>query len=567
MSKTKEICPHQTKLMSPGAPFEVVETVLDGCSLRVFRNSAQNLRDVFDLARKHDEKEFIICQDQRLTYRDYFKQVDALTAYLLHKTGLQKGRSVAINMKNGPAWMIAYAAIVQAGGVAVLVNSRNDPEGMLAALRDSGSLLVIADGKRLAMLRQAGDKTPALVLDPDRKFDRDPLSTNLETALGHDAGIPRPDLGQTDLACMLFTSGTTGRAKPAALTHLNVISSIMNTQMAMEIIIHRLAEQHGTDAAVIKQHMPPPCSLLIYPLFHVSGLTSVFLTTLALGGRLVMMDRWDAKKALELVEREKITTLSGVPAIHWDLLNVISEKDCDLSSLTSVSNGGQAATQNLLTRIAETYPNAQLGTGYGMTETTGAVSQANGEAFMRAPRSAGTVLPMIDLKIVGENGGEMPVGEAGEICVAGATVMRGYFNRPEDTAKAIRDGWMHTGDIGYLDAEGYLYVVDRKTDMIISGGENIYCAEIEQILGQHGAVKEIAAFGVHDDRLGEKLIVALTLSEDAEIEALADYAREKLADYKVPHEFMVTPAFTYTATGKIEKHKLRKAFQDAAPAG
>ena len=198
-----------------------------------------------------------------------------------------------------------------------------------------------------------------------------------------------------------------------------------------------------------------------------------------------------------------------------------------------------------------------------MTETTGAVSQANGEAFMRAPQSAGLVLPMVDMKIIGDDGNETPLGEAGEICIRGATVMQGYYNRPEDTAKVIKDGWMHTGDVGYLDEEGYLYIVDRKTDMIISGGENIYCAEIEQTLGQHEAIKEIAAFGVHDDRLGEKLIVALSLNMPTETEQLDFYAREKLADYKVPHAYIITDEFNYTATGKIEKHKLRKAFLDA----
>lgn len=563
MSKTKEIDPILTKLMSPGAPFEVVEKTLSGQSLRVFNKSPDSVCAIFNAARAHGEKEFIIHNYTRLTYTEFFQRADALSAWLVAEKGLQKGKSVAINMKNCPEWMIAYVGIVQSGGVAVLLNSRNDVKSMLAALKDSDSVFVIADEKRLIKLREAGCDLPALVTDPDNLFASDDNSTPFDTILTH-APLTEPvTLTQSDNASMLFTSGTTGRAKAAILNHLNVISSVMNTEMAMETIIHRLADQYETAVDVIKEHMPPPCGLLIYPLFHVSGLTSVFLTTMTIGGKIVMMDRWDAKQALSLVEKEKITTLSGVPATHWDLLKAVKENDYDLSSLNSVSNGGQAATQNLLKNISETYPNAQLGAGYGMTETTGAVSQANGEAFMRAPQSAGLVLPMVDMKILGDGGNDMPIGEAGEICIRGATVMQGYYNRPEDTAKAIRNGWMHTGDIGYLDEEGYLYIVDRKTDMIISGGENIYCAEIEQTLGQHEAIKEIAAFGVHDDRLGEKLIVALTLNMPTETEQLYAYAREKLADYKVPHAFIIADEFNYTATGKIEKHKLRKAFLDA----
>ena len=563
MSKTKEIDPILTKLMSPGAAFEVVEKTMSGQSLRVFSQSPDSVCAIFNAARMHGDKEFIIHNDTRLTFTEFFKRADALSAWLVVEKGMEKGKSVAINMKNCPEWMIAYVGIVQAGGVAVLVNSRNDSKSMMAAIKDSDSVLVIADHKRLVKLREAGCNLPALVTDPDNLSTPDNNCTQFDGVLTYDP-LPEPvTLTQSDIASMLFTSGTTGRAKAAILSHLNLISSVMNTEMAMETIIHRLADQYETAVEVIKEHMPPPCGLLIYPLFHVSGLTSVFLTTMTIGGKIVMMDRWEAKRALLLVEKEKITTLSGVPATHWDLLKAIKETDYDLSSLNSVSNGGQAATQNLLKNISETYPNAQLGAGYGMTETTGAVSQANGEAFMRAPQSAGLVLPMVDMKILGDHGNDMPLGEAGEICIRGATVMQGYYNRPEDTAKAIRDGWMHTGDIGYLDEEGYLYIVDRKTDMIISGGENIYCAEIEQTLGQHEAVKEIAAFGVHDDRLGEKLIVALTLNVPTEIEQLDVYAREKLADYKVPHAFIIADEFNYTATGKIEKHKLRKAFLDA----
>lgn len=563
MSKTKEIDPILTKLMSPGAPFEVVEKNHSGRSLRVFSQSPESVCAIFNAARTHGDKEFIIHNDARITYTEFFRRADALSAWLVTEKELLKGQSVAINMKNCPEWMIAYVGIVQAGGVAVLINSRNDTESMMAALKDSDSVFVIADEKRLTKLRDSGCDLPALVSAPESQFASDKNSTLFDSVLTHAPMTTPVNLTQTDNASMLFTSGTTGRAKAAILSHLNVISSVMNTEMAMETIIHRLADQYDTAVEVIKEHMPPPCGLLIYPLFHVSGLTSVFLTNMTIGGKIVVMDRWDAKQALALVEKEKITALSGVPATHWDMLNAVKETDYDLSSLNSVSNGGQAATQNLLKNISETYPNAQLGAGYGMTETTGAVSQANGEAFMRAPQSAGLVLPMVDMKIIGDDGNETPLGEAGEICIRGATVMQGYYNRPEDTAKVMKDGWMHTGDVGYLDEESYLYIVDRKTDMIISGGENIYCAEIEQTLGQHEAIKEIAAFGVHDDRLGEKLIVALSLNMPTETEQLDTYAREKLADYKVPHAYIITDEFNYTATGKIEKHKLRKAFLDA----
>lgn len=553
------------RLMAPDGPFAVTEKTVNGRNLRVFAHAPQNLGQIFDTARVHGAAEFIVHNDVRLSFNDFFVKADALSGWLVTQAGIKPGQSVALAMRNSAEWMISFVAIVQAGGVAVLLNSRNDANSMLAAIEDSDSGFIIADTKRLAAMRGAGCELTALCAG---EVDASESHTTAFTdALGDGYDFEKPTPAAEDLATMFFTSGTTGRAKAAALTHRNMVTGVMNTQMAMTAILHNMAEAYDTTVETIREHMPRMCSLLVFPLFHISGCSSVFLASLTAGGKLVLMDRWDAATALSLVEAEKITSLGGVPTMHWDILQTENIDKYDLSSLSAISNGGQALPPNLLARIRAQFPNAFIGAGYGMTETSGAVSQANGEAYVKAPKSSGQILPMLDVKIIDPQGNELPAGEAGEIQVRGATVMKEYYNQPEITAKTIVDGWMKTGDIGYLADDGYLYVVDRKTDMVISGGENIYCAEVEQTLAQHPDIKEVITFGVPDDRLGEKLIASLSLTKDLSIDELEAFARSNLADYKVPKSFIINDEFEHNAMGKIEKHKVRAAYLAAEQEG
>ncbi|RZV39030.1 MAG: AMP-dependent synthetase, partial [Acidimicrobiales bacterium] len=456
------------------------------------------------------------------------------------------GQSVAICMKNSPEWMIAFVGILNAGAVAVLVNSRGTGETMARAVADTDCVFVIGDKPRLDKLKQAGCDLPT--------HSSEHFPTNQQP-------FDRPNRQSDDLAAMFFTSGTTGVAKAPAIQHRALITGMMNTQLAMAAVFAKMAKVYGIDIETLRAQMPQSCSLLVFPLFHTSGCSSVFLTALTTGGKLVLMDRWDAEQALSLIEQEKITTFGGVPTMHWDLLRMPNFDSYDLSSLMSISCGGQALPLNLLGEIRDRFPKAFIGAGYGMTETCGAISQANGEAFLANPKASGQVLPMVDVQISDEQGNACKPGETGEIWAKGAILMQGYYGRPEDTAASMSGDWFKTGDIGRLDENGYIYIVDRKTDMVISGGENIYCAEVEQVLGQHPGIMQISTFGVPDDRLGERLIASIVVTAETGVEDVVAFANANLAAYKVPSDFTIqTEPFALNAMGKVEKQQLRAAY-------
>ena len=534
--------PITESLMAPGAPFEVVS---EG-SVRVFRNAPENMSAIFDRARQFGKTEFIVSGERRLSFDDVFGAADGLSAQLINDYGLEAGQSVAICMKNCPEWMIAFIAIINAGGVAVLVNSRGTGEAMARAIIDADCVLVIGDEKRLSRLGEASYDGTILSSEnfPEPITDFTPLYAK------HD-----------ELAAMFFTSGTTGVAKAAAIQHRALITGMMNTQMAMAAVFQKMAAAYNIDVDTLRSQMPQSCSLLIFPLFHTSGCSAVFMTALVTGGKLVLMDRWNANEALALVEREKITTFGGVPTMHWDLLRASNFAKHDLSSLMSISCGGQALPLNLLDEIHAAFPKAYIGAGYGMTETCGAISQANGEAFLANSSASGQILPMVDVQISGDDGQALAVGDTGEIWAKGATLMQGYYGRPEDTAASMSGDWFKTGDIGRLDENGYIYIVDRKTDMVISGGENIYCAEVEQVLGRHKGILAVGTFGVPDERLGERLIASARVKDGVSAADILAFAKDNLADYQVPSDITVqTQPFELNAMGKIVKQKIRAAY-------
>jgi len=539
----KQADPVLESLMSPGAPFEVVNSG----QIRVFKNAPPNLSLVLQRARHFGEADFIVAGDQRLTYSDFFQRADALAAHLIGKLDIQPGQSVAICMQNSPEWMIGFVAITLAGGVAVLINSRGTGEAMKSAVHDADTLLVLADEKRAEKLKDAGLDIPVLL---GRDFPQS------------GAIYETPNRTSEDLAVMMFTSGTTGRAKAAALSHRAMVHGVMNTQMAMAAIFQKMAADYGMDIETLRKQMPQACSLLAFPLFHTSGCSAVFLTTMSTGGKLVLMDRWDGSKALEIIEAEKVSTFGGVPAMYWDMFSAPDYDQRDLSSLKALSCGGQALPLSLLSEIRKRFPQGFIGAGYGMTEMSGAVSQANGAAFLANPDASGQILPMTDVKIADDDGNEVAEGDVGEIWAKGATMMSAYYGRPEDTAKAFEDGWYKTGDVGRMDENGYIYIVDRKTDMVISGGENIYCAEVEQALGKHTAVQMVTTFGVPDDRMGERLIAAFQMNDPSiSKDELLAFAKDNLAAYKVPTDIIILDRpFELNAMGKVQKQKVRQEY-------
>jgi long-chain acyl-CoA synthetase len=538
------------QLTGPGSPFEV--GVVDG--VRQFVAAPPDLNMLIESARRFGDRTCVVdFADDGAARRITFDQMFAWRDELARRITIARGERVAIAMRNRSEWLVAFLAIIKAGGVAVLVNSRAAGPEIRAMLDDLAPALVLADSERAALIREAGYGGPVIDL-------ADPASADRGAALSEGAGAGDAIIAKpSDPCAILFTSGTTGRVKGAILSHRNIITGLMSTQMAGMAVVANMAAQMGTTTQALLAQMPQQAVLLVYPLFHISGLGSGFLSPFLGGGKVVIMRRWDAQEAARLIEAEQISMFSAVPTMLWDILNRAQVAGNQLTSLRNIGCGGQALPVNLAEAMHQLCPHAQIGTGYGMTETTGAIAQAVGPEFMHRPAAAGRVLPMVEVRIEDASRTVLAPGETGEIVVRGAQVMQGYWNRPEETASVMTDdGWLRTGDIGFVDAEGYVTIVDRKKDMVISGGENIYCAEVERALGELPGLTECAAFGLPDARMGERLVavvVADGLDEDAVIEGVA----ARLARYKAPTKVAFSPhTLPRNVLGKVDKIALRQ---------
>ena len=545
-----------------GQPFELIDSVVRGVRCRTFRNAPRCLSQLYAAARAHEGKVLAVMDGARLTYSEVLGDAAAL-AWQLAVSGVGRGTHVGIAMRNRPEWLIAFIAITSLGAVPVLVNSRGAAAELAYSLSYTRCRHLLTDERCAALLASepvaatleaivAGAVPPAL-----------PRWQSYARIIAEAASqaLPVTDRAAEDPALIMFTSGTTGEPKGAVLSHVGLLTALMANQLSGALLGARMATQLGMDLATLARHAPQPCTLLVLPLFHTSGCLSVFLTTLARGGKIVFLPRWNVTRALELVQQERVTALPAVPTMLWDVLQAPDLEHFDTSSLVSLGTGGQALPRNLLQAIHARFPRAVLGTGYGMTETNGMVSLAVGEEFLRHPDSAGRPLATAEVRILGEDDRELAPGELGEVCVRSAQNMIGYWERPQEDAAIFRGGWLHTGDIGFIDADDFLHIVSRKTDMIISGGENIYCAEVERVLTQHPQVLEAATFGLPDERLGEKLLAVVVARPGASLDhvQLRDFCSTRLAQYKVPQEWCFDPGpLERTATGKVMKAQVRE---------
>ena len=533
-----KIDPIFATVTAPGTPFEIGEQ--DG--LRFFVNAPSDLNQLIEGARRFGDQICVVDFDgpeseRRLSFADMFAWRDRLAGHL----GIGRGERVAICMRNRAEWMAAFMAVIKLGGVAVLLNSRGSAADLLSMVEEVTPSLVLADAERAALLANAGYD--------GRLIDMGQPLEDKETAAG-DGLTAQPG----DPCAILFTSGTTGRVKGAVLSHRSLITGLLGTQLTGSMVLHNMAQEYGMPVEALAAKVPPQAILLVSPLFHISGLGSGFLAPMLSGGKIVIMRRWNAEEAVSLIESERVTQLSTVPTMLWDMVHRARLTDADLSSVRNIGSGGQALPLNLLEEVRALCPHAMMGVGYGMTETSGAIAQAVGADFLARRASAGRVLPLVDLRIEREDATVCGANETGEIIVRSAMIMSGYWNRPEDTAKTFTpDGWLRTGDIGFQDEEGYIFIVDRAKDMVISGGENIYCAEVERVLSEMPQVTECATFGIADERLGEAL-VAVVQAEGLDERAIIDWVAERLATYKAP----VRVAFSREPLPRNQAQKINK---------
>ncbi|HEY4545465.1 MAG TPA: AMP-binding protein [Pedomonas sp.] len=542
-------------LTAPGAPFEIIEADVRGHRMPVFAKANYLLSGLFARMATYGDRTFVVEEDRRTSYAQGYGQAAAIAALLRDQYGVKPGDRVAINMRNRLEWMTGFMAVSALGAIPALINSRGAPEEMRYCVETVECHLVLSDLQRTRALAESGYTGP--VIDVDNPA----FAEALDKYAG--ASLPHHDGHVDDAAAILFTSGTTGKPKGAVLSHRamltgQMISQHRGTEFAME-----LAAKLGTDLQTMIANAPQGASLLIFPMFHISGVGAIFLSCIMRGDKIVIQRRWDADTALELVEREHVSAMSGPPSVIWDMVQVQKKNPRNLASLRSLGTGGQGLALNLLQAMQENFPIAVPGGGYGCTETAGAISLAMGEGYVCRPECSGVVHSLAQIKTIDDQGNDLPAGEVGELCVRGPMVMTEYWGRPDDTAKAIdTDGWLHTGDVGFVDAQGYITIVDRKTDMVISSGENIYCAEVERVLLSHPEIAEAAAFGVPDERLGERLMAAVVLHEGSSLgeDEIKAHVQAHLATYKVPAAVDVRPeSLPRNVTGKVDKRRLRAA--------
>ena len=553
-------------LTGPGAPFEIAEAEVLGRPSRIFTQIPPALRDLFGLVRARPADDvYLVFEDERWTNADMVKSIDEIATVLVERYGVTKGDRVAINMRNFPEWITAFGAATSIGAIAVLVNAWWTGPEIEFGLVDADAKVMITDRERVDRM---GDRLQALNIHGlvvRSEGDLPPGCDHLADVVTPGATMPMVEIYPDDDATILFTSGTTGVPKGAVSTNRGVMSGLFAFACRTTVEALRWAPDTPPDPSTAAPSIPA-CFILTVPLFHVTGCVPVMLGSVTTGARRVMMHKWDPLRALQLIEREKVTNFVGVPTMSQDLVSHPDFAKYDTSSLKNVGGGGAPMAPELVRKIEGSFAGkASPQLGYGLTETNGYGPGNTGPDYMAKPSSTGRVVPIMGVKIVDPNGSEQPNGEVGEVCLSGPMLIRGYWNRPEATAESIRDGWLHTGDLGYLDDQGFLYVVDRIKDMVLRGGENVYCSEVEAAIFEHKDIHEVAVFGLPHERLGEEVVAALlpTPGKTIDIDELTAFLAERIAPFKIPSQWFVRDEpLPRGATGKILKREIRDLVLD-----
>ena len=547
------------ELTSAGQLFEIETLDVRGFPARSYKHAPASLREIWQGTAAYEGREYLIYQDERYTYAQAH-ELTASIANWLSIQGVQPGDRVAIAMRNYPEWMLAYWAVVSMGAVVVGMNAWWVAKEMDYALRDSEPKVMICDQERLERFEEIREDFSDLIVCGVRlQGGVTDKAVDWLDVINTESIMPEVSIDPDDDACIFYTSGTTGTPKGAQLTHRGCVSNLMNIGFSRALQSTALAKA-GVKAKGAMEPDQINVALVATPLFHVTGNNCVAQGIAATGGKLIHMYKWDAGEALRIIEAEKVTTFSAVPMMSREMMLHPDFGIRDTSSLKSMGGGGAAVQPDLTRKMNQTMKNAAPSAGYGMTETCGIISALSDVYLVDRPESVGRAMPTFEAKCVNEAGDTVASGEAGELWVRGACVIKGYLNRPEATAEEITDGWLHTGDVAYMDADEFIYLVDRAKDMVLRGGENVYCAEVESVIFEHESVAECVVFGVEDERLGEEVAAAIYLKQrgSADVEILRSYLREKLSSYKIPrYIWLVDAPLPRNANGKFVKREVR----------
>lgn len=565
------------QLTAPGQLFETERATVNGIEMTVWKHAPANLRQVLDLSLRHSELDFLVYEDTRYTFDEHYRAVSTLASRLLD-AGVSKGDRVAIAARNLPEWVMAFWAAAISGAVVTPLNAWWTTDELIYGLNDSGTSILFVDEERLERVREHLD-------------DLERLTTVvvLSEVPGRDAHVGRPAsrvrivdfrefLGPVDPAAlppevdlqsdhdvtMLYTSGTTGHPKGAVGSHRNIITNFMNLAFSAQ----RSALRFRDPSAATPSEQSS--GLINIPFFHATGSHAFLVPSTAAGVKIVMMHHFDPRQALRVIEAERITGIGGVPTIAMQIIDHPDFDEFDTSSVKSISYGGAPAPPELVARLRAKFPGGQASNGYGLTETSAGICGNAGPDYVAKPDSCGPAYPVNEVAIVPEDyPGDEPTDElpkgpdvVGELWIKGPNVVRGYWNKPEETARAFTKGWLRTGDIARIDEDGFIYIVDRKKDVIIRGGENVYSVMVEAAIFEHPDVADCAVVGVPHPTLGEEVAAVVVLRPGRVIEAeeITRHVAARLAKFEVPTKIVFrAQALPRNPQGKVLKRELRES--------
>ncbi|MBK6413688.1 class I adenylate-forming enzyme family protein [Sphingopyxis sp.] len=544
-------------ITGPGGPIQVGSVERFGHQLPFITNAPTNLADyVAYFAAQHGDATFLVEGDERLSFKQVYMAARQVAAGLIEGYGVQRGDRVGLAMRNANAWCVSYIGILVAGGCATLLNGWWQGGELAAGITDSETRLVIADVQRAARLEEVEHGAKVITLDLSLPIDQ---AIAPITSAGGNAATVLPVLTGQDLATILFTSGSTGQSKGAYSRHEAVVQAIFNYVTQTASIVHLLTE----DGQMLDIQ---PATLICTPLFHVTAEIPVFLQSFALGRKLVLMPKWNADEAMRLIQDEKCNYFVGVPLMSYEILVSPNRQNYDLSTCKSYAGGGAPRPPEHVRRLASEMGEAKPLLGYGLTETNAVGCGIINENYVAKPMSTGPASkPLVDLAILDDNGEPVAQGGVGEVCIRSVCNFEGYWNNTAATKAAFFDnGYFRSGDLGYLDEDGYLFIVDRKKDIIIRGGENISCQEVEAAIYEHADTNECAVFGLPDERLGEVVgaVVWVKPGSSLTAEDMCSFISQRLAPYKVPCKiWMSNDALPKLGSEKIDKVSLRNQYR------
>ncbi len=560
--------PMVAELTGPDGVFALETRNLRERPVRILKNHPHTIGEIIRVAEGHRDADLIF--DRGVIYKtgQVLDQAGALAHTLQRRFNVGKGTRVAVAMSNRIEWMPSFLAIAALGGIPVVVNSRGSAEELNHAIQSLRCELVIIDRDRMALLLELvpDPVCPLIAIEADPTLLRpgQDLSWNEAVDGAGTHVLPVVETMPDDPAIVLFTSGTTGFPKGALLSQMAVTHGVGLARLMGHLNDLQYEQEFGTKVDPARGANRSP-TIIAGPLFHVGGVMP-FLRCLLTGVMAILLPKWNPEQVLEIIERHGVSRIAFGPTMYWDLLRSPLAGPANLGRIRFIASGTAPVAPSLLMELRKRIPYGLLSNTYGSTETMGYGASIWGQELIEHPTACGHVAPSVEIRLVNDNGIDTGIGEPGEIYIRSAAVMDGYLERPSETSECFADGWLRTGDVGQMNEKQLLHIVGRKKQMIISGGENIYVAEVERVLSDMPDVLEVLAFGVPDARLGERLAVAIVKQPGANLNDrdVVEFAKKQLAVYKAPRIVLFrSEPFPRTATGKLDRTRVVPALVEA----